>query len=59
MYYPDLTSYRYLPMVPRDPNQLNVGWLGKEHSYPQGETSEEFIDRLFEFCQAHLLQMMG
>jgi hypothetical protein len=59
MYYTDLTPYRYLPMIPRDPNQLNVGWLGRGHPYSQGEVSEEFLDRLFEFCRAHLFKMGG
>jgi hypothetical protein len=59
MYYADLTPYRYLSMVSGDPNQLNVGWLGKGNPYSQGEVSEEFLDRLFEFCRAYLLTMGG
>jgi hypothetical protein len=65
MYYPDLTPYVYYQkfgtLVPilHDPNTLNVGWLDRTQPYPQGETSEEFQDRLFEFCQSPVMVTRG
>lgn len=49
MYYTDLSLYRYLQST-EDPPQLNVGWLDRDHAYPQGEAPEGFLDRLWAFC---------
>ena len=65
MYYPDLTPYVYyqnmrtLVPIPYDPNTVNVGWLDKTQPYPQGETSKEFQDRLFEFCSSAVMVTRG
>jgi hypothetical protein len=48
MYFPDLSSYRYLGP---EPNTLNVGWLDGIHPYPTGNTPAEFAERLLAFLK--------
>ncbi len=60
MYYPDLTSYEYIP----DSNTtslhlLNVGWLDAIHPFPKGETTTIFQERLFEFCLHPVFKTRG
>ena len=43
-YFDDLSQYSYLPEEEED--ILNVGWLDKDHAFPRGVTSDEFIERL-------------
>ena len=57
-YYPDLSSYTYYSEETNPPT-LNVGWLDKRYAYPQGETSEEFAERLWQFCRWHVVGMRG
>lgn len=49
MYYEDLTTYEYREKSP-DVCSLNVGWLGYGKPFAQGETSQEFKERLLQFC---------
>jgi hypothetical protein len=50
-YYEDLTPYQYFARhEPPKLNSLNVGWLSYEKPFSTGETSQEFKDRLFQFC---------
>lgn len=50
-YYQDLTRYEYYARgEPFDPGLLNIGWLSDAQPFEAGETSQEFQDRLFEFC---------
>ena len=65
MYYLDLTPYVYYQTmhtpvpIRHDPYTLNVGWLDRTQPYTQGGTSEEFQDRLFEFCQRPVMVTRG
>jgi hypothetical protein len=43
VYFPDLSLYTYLHA---EPLTLNIGWLDAQHSFPIGESSPHFIDRL-------------
>jgi hypothetical protein len=53
-YYPDLTTYSYLPdTVPAGVVALNVGWLEPEYPYPQGSTPDGFDAALGELCLRH------
>jgi hypothetical protein len=50
MHYEDLTIYEYHEGPP-DVHSLNVGWLGGwGEPFAQGETSQAFKERLFQFC---------
>ena len=50
-YYKDLTRYEYFAGdEPPELKSLNVGWLSNGIPFPKGETSQEFKDRLFQFC---------
>lgn len=54
-YFPDLSTYEYLTYI-RDfeaevgITSLNVGWLDGSMPYPTGVVSDEFKERLLEFC---------
>lgn len=49
MYYPDLSLYQYsnLATHSQDTVVLNIGWLDAKCTYPKGQVSAEFLDRLF------------
>ena len=47
-YYPDLSPYQYLEGA--DSQSLNIGWLDGSMPYPTGTTSDEFRERLLEYC---------
>jgi hypothetical protein len=50
-FYQDLTPYVYFKRrEPPDLLSLNIGWLDVTQPYVQGDTSQVFRDRLFEFC---------
>ncbi|MBW4681284.1 MAG: hypothetical protein KME19_14375 [Microcoleus vaginatus WJT46-NPBG5] len=50
-YYKDLSPYEYFrDYEPFGLNLINVGWLSKSEPFPEGETSQEFKAKLFEFC---------
>jgi hypothetical protein len=44
-FYRDLTPYRYAGTEPK-PGILNVGWLAKQHSFPQGPPDQCLVDAL-------------
>lgn len=48
-YFQDLTPYAYY-VDPPGVASLNVGWLSQSMPFSQGETSQAFKDRLFQFC---------
>lgn len=50
--YPHKKEHQFL-------STLSVGWLAKQHPYFQGETSEDFKERLFVFCLNHVRQTRG
>lgn len=54
-YYQDLTPYEYSPDPLVDPRPLNVGWLSREMPFEKGVTSQQFKDRLLEFCSDELV----
>jgi hypothetical protein len=58
MYKPDLSPARGFDEY-SCLGTVNVGWLDPAHPYTQGDTSEEFQDRLFEFCTHLVLQTRG
>jgi hypothetical protein len=43
-YFDDLSPYSYLSE--EEGGLLNIGWLDKDHTFPRGATSDEFIERL-------------
>lgn len=55
-HFPDLSPYRYRGgartgrIEVGNMNTLNIGWLDGDEPYPTGETSDEFKERLLEFC---------
>jgi len=58
MYLRDLSPYPYKG-VSQFLGTLSVGWLAKQYPYSQGETSEDFKERLFVFCLNHVRQTRG
>lgn len=57
-YYPDLSVYTY-SLPGGTPTTLNVGWLDKNHAYPQAEVPNGFAERLWHFCWNSVLQTRG
>jgi len=57
-YYADLTPYEYWPEEIGTGLQ-NVGWLDREHPYPQGPVPDEFVARLWELCRYPLMVTRG
>ncbi len=50
-FFQDLTPYQYfLRHEPVGLTPVNVGWLGYGRPFTQGQTSQEFKDRLLGFC---------
>ena len=49
-YYEDLTPYEYMGDPPGT-QSLNVGWLSYYRPFAKGETSQEFKDKLLEYCK--------
>jgi|GEM_PF-820585 len=50
-YYEDLTSYSHHNST-KHGNPLNIGWLHHAMPHPKGQTSEEFLNRLWFFTRA-------
>lgn len=57
-YFEDLTPYSYYHLGISD-NTLNIGWLGREQPYKQGEVKEEILESLWEFLHYRMLQLRG
>jgi hypothetical protein len=36
---------------------VNIGWLDPEYAFPQGEVSDEFLDRLWAFCRVKIIRL--
>lgn len=53
-----MTEYDYSSAVPPGVLALNVGWLGPEVEFPQGEPPEEFVPALTELCARHSCNRM-
>ncbi|MCP5003375.1 MAG: hypothetical protein GY941_05400 [Planctomycetes bacterium] len=63
MYTPDLSPYHFKIETIGDEHEefgtLCVGFLDKKHTFVQGETSEAFQARLFEFCMHPVSRIRG
>ncbi len=57
-FYPDLSTYTYHVKV-INPNFRNIGWLDDQHTVNQGPVSEEFLDRLWAYCQKSVREFRG
>ena len=51
MYFPDLSPYT---LTKKNYGELNVGWLGEGHPFPQGNSPPAFVERLKQFCAFHV-----
>jgi hypothetical protein len=49
-YIPDNTVCRYFPFSPPD-NLLAIGWLDKEHPFPQGPVDKDFFLKLCDLIR--------
>ena len=49
-YFKDLTPYSYSKGEKSQLLVLNIGWLDKSEPFTMGETSQEFRDKLYQFC---------
>jgi hypothetical protein len=58
-FYPDLSPYVYLRSAKDYGVALNVGWLSKEYSYPEGNVSSEFLNNLWVHCKSRVLLTRG
>lgn len=58
MYFPDLSPYSYRK-EDIAPNHINIGWLSSKYPFSQGTVSEEFIDKLKEYCEYPYNLMRG
>jgi len=59
-YFADLTDYTYIPTGDASrPGTKNVGWLSAGHAFETGEPTEEFLDRLWSYCTASVVQTRG
>lgn len=52
--YSDLSAYEYaVETVPSGVRALNVGWLGGDGEFPQGEVPEGFLDAFLSLAKDH------
>lgn len=58
MWFDDLSPYQYLQDKAHS-CMYNVGWLAKDHGFPKGKTSSEFLTCLFAHCRAPVNKMRG
>lgn len=61
MFFEDLSQYQYDGFSWRSLlwRELNAGWLDSAYQFAQGNVSDGFLDRLFEFCQHPVRLMRG
>ena len=57
-YFADLSIYTYSKGFIH-PKTYNIGWLDNKNLYPTGNTSDTFIDCLFEICCSPVAQTRG
>lgn len=48
-YYADLTAYTYIEHDMRE-GTVNVGWLDPSRPFVRGNSSQEFLGRLWQYC---------
>lgn len=58
-YFPDLSSYQYVPTQDGDESDLNVGWLSVDHPYPTQSPDVRFVDALLRCCMRPVRLCMG
>jgi hypothetical protein len=58
-FYEDLSPYAYLHPEEELSGTVNIGWLGREHPFSTGPTSEEFRVKLGRLCQRRVKQTRG
>jgi hypothetical protein len=58
MYFADLTEYRYGTTSPR-PDVLNIGWLSKNHAFPQGRSDPSFVAKLERLVASPIMLSRG
>lgn len=54
----DMTEYHSPSTIPPGVQALNVGWLGRETDFLQGDAPEGFIEALTELCAHHSTNKM-
>ncbi len=57
-YYLDMSPYTYIEECIR-PNTFNVGWLSRGYDFERGKSSEQFYQRLLEFCAFPICKTRG
>jgi hypothetical protein len=57
-FFSDLSPYRYRSTGLGE-RLLNVGWLARGHAFPVGQVPNEFVDRLWEYCNVPVMQTRG
>lgn len=57
-YYKDLSPYEYRVKASK-PSILNIGWLDRKHTLSIGMVSENFLERLWLFCQRSVREARG
>src|SRR5436190_13617844 len=55
-YFPDLSPYTYFP---GESDTFNIGWLDPSEPFPNGETSEEFRQKLERLLSTPEMQTRG
>jgi hypothetical protein len=58
-YFPDLSDYEYYGGTFHRPRTKNVGWLARDHGFSQSPPSEEFLDKLWDYCKVSVAQTRG
>ena len=58
-WFEDLTRYRYFVRGNRRARSYNIGWLDKDHSFPQRKSSKVLISRLLNLCSVRVNSTRG
>ncbi len=67
MYFEDLSPYTYLKNSdcllklehPESDEEYNIGWLDKEHVFPQGNVASELLSKILYLCTLKICQTRG
>lgn len=57
-HFDDISDYHYVAEAMR-PGTKNVGWLGKGQAFDKGESSDDLLDTLWQFCAISMVQTRG
>jgi len=58
-YFPDLSTYAYVPSSAQAITTQNVGWLALGHDFTIATPSESLLERLWEFCAVSVWPTRG